>query len=155
QCRQFSLFSSAAQNHIPHGVHCHTHWRNRAGLWAELGKRIGEADEPLGDLLKRAARSADGHPLRPTALRGLRTYSGLHWFWLCRRIVGEEPVVPVEHPLLAPLNPDVVLCVLGVREPVAVEQLAVLLRSADAAVGAFDTLTFILTEGGRQIVDPV
>ena len=31
------------------------------------------ADEPLGDLLKRAARSADRHPLRPTALRGFRT----------------------------------------------------------------------------------
>ena len=90
------------------------------------------ADQALRDLLKRAARSRNGHPLRRTALRSFRTYSGLYRFRIRRRIVGEQPVVTVEHTLLAPFDPDVTLGVLGIREPRAVEQLAVSLRGADS-----------------------
>ena len=53
---------------------------------------------------------------------------------MCRRIVGEQPVVAVEHTLLVPLCPNVTLGVISIREPGAMEQLAVSLRGADAAM---------------------
>ena len=56
--------------------------------------------------------------------------AGRHRVQIGLFFVGEQPVVAVEHPLLTPLGPDVMLGVLGIREPGAVEQLADRRRSS-------------------------